>query len=109
MNGTVISDSTKPNFFTLSPDVTGSFMQAMMSTMERVFNVQNNYNIAATDYTNYAIAYSCQTIRRGCTAWLMTRSRTVDQAYLESLYDIATSIGISKSGFQQTNQVGCTN
>jgi hypothetical protein len=109
MNGTMISDSTKPNFFTLTPDESGSIMQSMISSIERVLDVQDNFNIAATDYTTYAIAYSSESTNWYSKAWLITRARNLDQSTYNLLYQYASNIGISTSKFQQTNQVGCTN
>jgi len=50
---------------------------------------QPNYLIVATDYISYSIVYSCTNFRQ--YLWYLSRTATVDQAWRDNMYNIASA------------------
>ncbi|XP_022344558.1 apolipoprotein D-like [Crassostrea virginica] len=69
------------------------------------------YWVLDTDYENYTFIYSCTDLA-GLShiefAWILSRTRTLDDKYKTKLYDLATSFGIKTSNFQTEDQTGCS-
>jgi hypothetical protein len=108
MNATLTAyDAAKPNYLTFSPE-TGIIAQ-MNQLMKSV-----NYQVVATDYTNYTLVYSCMTIPfmpSNCITvnlWVMSRARTVTDAQLATWNAILSSNSVLTSGLFRINQDGFT-
>ncbi len=76
---------------------------------------QPNYIVLDTDYTSYSLVYSCtqsapSIFSSGKTeyAWILSRQKTLDQATVQRLENMLTSIGVDRSKLLVTNQ-SCRN
>lgn len=69
------------------------------------------YWVLDTDYDHYTLIYSCTDLA-GLShiefAWILSRSRTLDDQYKTKLFDLVTSYGIKTSNFQTEVQEGCS-
>lgn len=69
------------------------------------------YWVLDTDYDHYTLIYSCTDLA-GLShiefAWILSRSRTLDDKYKTKLFDLVTSYGIKTSNFQTEVQEGCS-
>ena len=71
-----------------------------------------NYIVVDTDYTNYALVYSCSTtfyrLIKTEVAWILSRSRTLNQTTIDKLTAKVTSISpILGSNLKLTDQTNC--
>eukprot|EP01088_Endostelium_zonatum_P002180 TRINITY_DN12652_c0_g1_i1.p1 TRINITY_DN12652_c0_g1~~TRINITY_DN12652_c0_g1_i1.p1 ORF type:complete len:185 (+),score=37.48 TRINITY_DN12652_c0_g1_i1:41-595(+) len=67
------------------------------------------YWVIETDYSQYALVFSCVNILgyRFEYAWILSRTRTIPESLTNRLLDKFQSIGVEKSAFIPTNQLGC--
>ncbi|XP_071441598.1 apolipoprotein D-like [Hetaerina americana] len=67
------------------------------------------YSILDTDYDNFAIAWSCNSLGpfSSTHAWVMTRKRDPTEAVLQRAYGILDKIGLSRNFFVRSDQSEC--
>ncbi|XP_046382925.1 apolipoprotein D-like [Ischnura elegans] len=67
------------------------------------------YSILDTDYDNYAIAWSCNSLGpfSSTHAWVMTRKRDPTEAVLQRAYGVLDKIGLSRNFFVRSDQSEC--
>jgi hypothetical protein len=112
MNATLTAyDETKPNYLTFAPDEkTPGFATQLNQVMKNA-----NYQVVATDYTNYALIYSCMSfpfLPSYCITanlWVMSRSIPVTDAQLAAWDAIMRSNNVPTDGLFRTNQDECPN
>lgn len=74
---------------------------------------EGNYNVLATDYTNYAVVYSCSVVNFGGEdtkfelSWVLTRRPRVNKVFLERLNQWLAKLGVETERYQPTRQTGC--
>ena len=71
-----------------------------------------NYNVIDTDYTTYSLVYSCSLSFFGIVktevAWILSRSRTLDQTIINNLLAKVKQISPSLvSSLKMTDQSNC--
>lgn len=68
-----------------------------------------NYNILATDYTNYVVVHSCTSlfIINFQFAWVLSRTRTLSAANQAIVTEVLRSNGVSLKHFSETSQTNC--
>jgi lipocalin len=72
----------------------------------------SNYIVLDTDYTNYSLVYSCSTRFYGLikteVAWILSRSRTLNQTIIDKLTAKVKSISPTLvSNLKLTDQTNC--
>ena len=67
------------------------------------------YEVAATDYDNYSIIFSCTEtpFLGGALVWIVTRTAVIDDSSFTNLVHQASNFGLDMSDFIRTEQVGC--
>jgi len=77
-----------------------------------VFNTNGKYDIWSVDYGKAALVYSCSAFIPGFlfseTAWILGRTKTLDDATISSLKSILSAKGINIGQFEKVKQV-CNN
>ena len=65
--------------------------------------------MAATDYDNYSIIFSCSEtpVFGGALVWIVTRTAVIDDSSFDNLVHQASNFGLDMSDFIRTEQVGC--
>jgi hypothetical protein len=62
-------------------------------------NVSANYNVIDTDYLTYTLVYQCAMNKDGKekeeVAWILSRTRTLDQSLIDNLFTKIQSISPS--------------
>ncbi|XP_074593112.1 apolipoprotein D-like [Brevipalpus obovatus] len=68
-----------------------------------------NYWIVDTDFFGYALVYSCTESPVGTFkgAWVLSRTKTMEQSLYDSLADKLSQLGIQKSELRLTEQRAC--
>ncbi|KAK7108370.1 apolipoprotein D-like [Littorina saxatilis] len=73
---------------------------------------KGNYWVLATDYTSYALVYSCTSLPFGVAhfdaAWILTRERGVAPEDLGALKDLLRDGGVNPDNFFVVDQTDCT-
>lgn len=94
----VIEDSRKPNQISVFFASQG--------------NAPQPYNVWMTDYTTYALVYSCKPIVKDLvkfeTAWILSRTNTLDGVLVEKLLSDFKGMGVDITIFETSNQTNCT-
>ena len=67
---------------------------------------EGNYQVIDTDYTNYAIVYSCTQFlfTKNEIVWILGRQKTMDATTLKNAQDKVKNLGISTSSLINVNQ-----
>jgi lipocalin len=77
-----------------------------------IFNTNGKYDIWSVDYGKAALVYSCSSFIPGFlyseSAWILGRSKTLDNATISSLKSILSTRGINVGQFEKVKQV-CNN
>ncbi len=100
-------DASKPNYLTFAPEA--GFGSLISQWMKRP-----NYQVLSTDYTNYAVIYSCKDMWpfTSClyeNLWVISRSRTVTDEQLDIWNNFYTEAGIPINKLIRVSQDECTN
>jgi hypothetical protein len=113
MNATLITyNSTTPNYFMFIPDDKPAIAPSWANKYR-----EPNYQIVATDYNNYALAYWCVRppipfFQNFCITewmWVLSRTRTVTDDQLNTWDAILFGLGLPTNKLVKSNQNGCTN
>jgi lipocalin len=105
MEGTAkIANASAPNQLTVQfPKKMGNYT---------VYTSTGSYNVLATDYTSYALVYSCsQTIpyiARMDSLWVLSRTKSLSNTTLATLDAQATALGINVKKYESVQQT-CSN
>ena len=69
------------------------------------------YNVWQTDYSTYALVYSCTqiltNILKSETVWFLSRTRTLSNDKVDQLKAILVQNGIDTSAFEIVDQLNC--
>jgi hypothetical protein len=72
-------------------------------------NISTNFNVMLTDYKTHALVYSCQQIipqlLKSESAWIFSRTSTLDESVLREVRQFACSKGINVNNFELTDQL----
>jgi len=76
---------------------------------ESVGKVAPNYVVVDTDYTSFAIVYSCSKVWRSSreSLWLLTREQKPAATLVEEAYSTMTQLGLPVGSLKTTNQDNC--
>jgi len=76
---------------------------------ESVGKVAPNYVVVDTDYTSFAIVYSCSKVWRSSreSLWLLTREQKPAATLVEEAYSTMTEFGLPVGSLKTTNQDNC--
>ena len=99
-----IANTSKPNHLTVKQSV--QFMGRNLT------DSTGSYIVIDTDYTNYALVYSCNqripNFLKTEIVWILARSKSLNSTQLDYLYGVMNSFGLSPSNFETTKQT-CDN
>jgi len=72
--------------------------------------VAPNYVVVDTDYTGYAIVYSCSEVWASAreSLWVLTRSQTPASTLVDTAYSKMTDLGLPVQALRTTSQQGCS-
>ncbi|CAH1110830.1 unnamed protein product [Psylliodes chrysocephalus] len=68
------------------------------------------YNVISTDYTSYAVVYSCSEIlgiTYSSTSWILTREQNPPESLIKKGYSILEGQKIKTDSLKKTNQENC--
>lgn len=75
------------------------------------FNQASPYNVWQSDYNTYSLVYSCTPLISGIlkseTAWVLSRTPTLDANKVEELKNILKDQGVNTSPFEVVDQASC--
>lgn len=74
-------------------------------------NLEANYWILDTDYTTFAVVYSCKDLSglmSGKMVWILTREQNPDPGTLRKAYDVMDKNKITKAYLLRTDQFSCS-
>ena len=70
------------------------------------------YNVWMTDYSTYALVYSCKPVIPGLvkfeTIWVLGRQNTMDQGLVDKFLSYYKASGVDISVFKISDQTNCT-
>ena len=73
-------------------------------------SVMGDYWVLDTDYDNYTLIYSCESILGVAHiefAWILARNMTVDQSLTDRLMAELKGYGVDVTKFHKSDQEGC--
>lgn len=99
-----VPDVTKPNQLLVKFPV--NFFGVDLSFV----NNEGSYHVWSTDYTKSSLVYSCSKVLffRLESTWILSRSKTLDQAEVDRLKGLLSAKGVKVSNFQKVAQT-CNN
>ena len=75
------------------------------------FSPKTPYNVYQTDYSSYALVYSCVPILGSTikyeTGWVLSRTPTLQQNKVEELKQVLKAIGVDIKYFLKVDQSNC--
>jgi lipocalin len=77
-----------------------------------VYTSTGDYTVLATDYTSYALVYSCRQvipyIVRTDSMWALSRAKTLSPSIISTLDSQASALGVKISNYETVQQT-CSN
>ena len=75
----------------------------------RIASSTANYLILATDYSSYAVVWSCASLAVANLqfAWILTRKQVPDQSTIDTALAVFDSKGINRKRLRKTSQSNC--
>jgi lipocalin len=100
----IVLDSTKPNYLQVNLPIKLKDFTLFWS--------KGSYQVWDTDYTSYALVYSCSQLIPGLlrtdTVWMLSRTKTLSDATVNKLNQTMINVGVKTVNFDKTQQV-CNN